>query len=634
MPFPLDLVPPLVRPQPDPPKAQHSFTSWQVQHPTAPTPGDWLDSELSHTHRTVRSLIDWAAVSLNSDGSLRPDAVRRALSLPGPQDIDNSASDDQYASNVAQDYAVLSRAWAEHMPDTIPPNILAYNDITGDHWSSRWWAHQAAILFSQFSIGEFTDAPGDDVTYGRLNNTWTPVLPLTGGQLTGALELTNGNLTLRAGGFLGSWLEIGSLIGPATPFLDFHSSGTGSDFDTRFLATGGGATPGLGTLTFIGSQFNINAPLAVSGALRGSPLISYQNSAQGGGVGSQSSGWLAGFNVTSGGVLQWGNMDAAGNLSSVRMSLDTGSKLTLNGALAAAGNVTGADIIASAGVWANNQVGFGFNKSGPNYIFYWGVGGDYNYLDANATWHWVLGNSDRMSLTAAGNLTTTGNVSAVNVSASSNVNANLIFCDRVQPRAVTAYIASGVGGMIGSWQGDSSNVGFINQNNVLRFGNGDGNGSWVGPSRMTLDTGGNLQITGGFTAIGTITAPAINSTGPATFPSATVNGRLTVTGEVDAHDAYISGTATAGAQRVLNDLIVDHSAHIGGYGLYFSSIDGGAHGLSFGWFGGNQFNFYVDNTYIGTFYADVHSRSDAPEFVLEDVLAGLETRIAALEARA
>jgi hypothetical protein len=408
----MDLVPPLTRPQPAPPKQQHSFTSWAVQHPTIPAPGNWLDSELAHAHRTVRSLIDWAAVSLNSDGSLRPDAVRRALSIPVSRDTGNSDSDDQFASNVAQDYAVLSAAWAEHMPDTIPPNILASNDITGDHWSSRWWANQAAELLAQMGHSDFADAPGDGLIYGRLNHAWAPTLSLTGGQLTGGLTLTNGNLTLNAGGFVGIWAELGSMLGPITPFLDFHSSGTGSDYDTRLIASGGTATPGQGTLTFVGAQFNVNSAMTVSGALTGSPLISYRNSTQGGGVGSQSSGWLAGFNVTSGGTLQWGNMDAAGNVSGVRMSLDTSSRLNLAGALAAAGNINGAEFVALGGVWANNQSAspnYGFNKSGPNYVFWWGISGAYNYLDVNGTWHWVQGGADRMSLTSAGSLAIPGN---------------------------------------------------------------------------------------------------------------------------------------------------------------------------------------------------------------------------------
>ena len=53
---------------------------------------------------------------------------------------------------VAEDWANVSIAWAEHMPDTIPPNILATNAITGEHWSSRWWALQSANAFGMMSM--------------------------------------------------------------------------------------------------------------------------------------------------------------------------------------------------------------------------------------------------------------------------------------------------------------------------------------------------------------------------------------------------------------------------------------------------------------------------------------------------
>ena len=51
--------------------------------------------------------------------------------------------------NEGWDYSILAQAWAEHMPDTIPPNILAVMNITGDHWSSRWWAHRAQIIVDE-----------------------------------------------------------------------------------------------------------------------------------------------------------------------------------------------------------------------------------------------------------------------------------------------------------------------------------------------------------------------------------------------------------------------------------------------------------------------------------------------------
>jgi hypothetical protein len=55
------------------------------------------------------------------------------------------------AAATAQDYAQVSTDWAEHMPDTIPPNTLAINAITGDHWSSRWWANRSANAFGMLA---------------------------------------------------------------------------------------------------------------------------------------------------------------------------------------------------------------------------------------------------------------------------------------------------------------------------------------------------------------------------------------------------------------------------------------------------------------------------------------------------
>ena len=60
----------------------------------------------------------------------------------------NDAENATGAEGAAYDYAILTQAWAEHMPDTIPPNILAVMGITGDHWSSRWWANRADVAVS------------------------------------------------------------------------------------------------------------------------------------------------------------------------------------------------------------------------------------------------------------------------------------------------------------------------------------------------------------------------------------------------------------------------------------------------------------------------------------------------------
>jgi hypothetical protein len=64
----------------------------------------------------------------------------------GPQLANFYATDEQGSGPLSSDYAQVSIAWAEYMDGNaiIPPNILAINAITGDHWSSRWWAHRAA----------------------------------------------------------------------------------------------------------------------------------------------------------------------------------------------------------------------------------------------------------------------------------------------------------------------------------------------------------------------------------------------------------------------------------------------------------------------------------------------------------
>jgi hypothetical protein len=64
--------------------------------------------------------------------------------LPAPTDATGDLA-------LAQLYAVLAQAWAEYMPGTIPPNILAVMDITGDHWSSRWWANRAAQIVNSLA---------------------------------------------------------------------------------------------------------------------------------------------------------------------------------------------------------------------------------------------------------------------------------------------------------------------------------------------------------------------------------------------------------------------------------------------------------------------------------------------------
>lgn len=217
-------------PLPTPPVRQFSFTNVSTNTPTAQQPGDRMDAEYDRSNAATTELIDFVAVTFNTDGSLVPGSVGLAQLDPSivaditaqidaelqplvddaqayavSADISasaaaaaestvtnsaaaaaasastasaasvtaqqasaaaqgyattasnaqaaaaNAANDTDEDVALAQDYALVTQAWAEHMPDTIPPNILAVMNITGDHWSSRWWANKAAGAFGELA---------------------------------------------------------------------------------------------------------------------------------------------------------------------------------------------------------------------------------------------------------------------------------------------------------------------------------------------------------------------------------------------------------------------------------------------------------------------------------------------------
>jgi hypothetical protein len=75
-------------------------------------------------------------------------------------------------------------------------------------------------------------------------------LPLTGGTLTGGLVITT---TANAS------IELGRIDGTAsTPFIDFHSGATATDYDSRIIANGGNGTAGNGSLVFYAAGYTFN----------------------------------------------------------------------------------------------------------------------------------------------------------------------------------------------------------------------------------------------------------------------------------------------------------------------------------------------------------------------------------------
>lgn len=95
---------------------------------------------------------------------------------------------------------------------------------------------------------------------GRVTNATNPTtlsgfgiadgLSTTGGTLTGVL-----NIAIPGSN---SALEIGQLTTAETPFIDFHSSGSSSDYDARIIASGGSATQGQGLLNILCNALSVN----------------------------------------------------------------------------------------------------------------------------------------------------------------------------------------------------------------------------------------------------------------------------------------------------------------------------------------------------------------------------------------
>lgn len=71
--------------------------------------------------------------------------------------------------------------------------------------------------------------------------------------------------------------EIGYIGGTATtPYIDFHSGATATDYDVRLIASGGTGTAGAGSLTLYGAAFNVNAALKVTGEIQNANGVAYR----------------------------------------------------------------------------------------------------------------------------------------------------------------------------------------------------------------------------------------------------------------------------------------------------------------------------------------------------------------------
>lgn len=115
-------------PLPQTVKRQYSFTDFSQNNPTTPPHGNRMDAEYDRINGALNTVINFCS-----------EVKQLAPALTDPKAVAGADPTD-----LELDYAFVTQAWAEYMPGTIPPNILAAMNVTGDHWSSRWWANMAA----------------------------------------------------------------------------------------------------------------------------------------------------------------------------------------------------------------------------------------------------------------------------------------------------------------------------------------------------------------------------------------------------------------------------------------------------------------------------------------------------------
>jgi Collagen triple helix repeat (20 copies) len=115
-------------------------------------------------------------------------------------------------------YAQASKEWAEHMPDTLPADTVAVMDVTGAHWSARWWANQASVLFGEMAA--FYQGAHHEPPYQTSAGTPLPPGAIYFDLDTNQIMVWNGS----------SWVPFGVPSKTATMSLDYKATNSQTNF--------------------------------------------------------------------------------------------------------------------------------------------------------------------------------------------------------------------------------------------------------------------------------------------------------------------------------------------------------------------------------------------------------------------
>ena len=146
------------------------------------------------------------------------------------------------------------------MPWTNPPTVVT-NDVIPASYGNTYVRDNTRYL-------KGLDGPIAFDAAATFNGALT-----IAGALGGVTNLSM--LGQLANGAFNASIELGQSGVANTPFIDFHSSASATDFDARILASGGTAVTGQGTLEFQASRLRMNGQVRANLGSAGAPAYTF-----------------------------------------------------------------------------------------------------------------------------------------------------------------------------------------------------------------------------------------------------------------------------------------------------------------------------------------------------------------------
>lgn len=149
--------------------------------------------------------------------------------------------------------------------------------------------------WAKITTGKPTTLSGYAITDAVTTDTTQTVT----GTKTFSVLNTSTSLVLDSKSATNNSIELGSTTNFSTPFIDFHSGATATDFDARIIASGGTGTSGNGTLSFNSASSTFVGSLVVSSSTASTSTTTGAMTVTGG-VGVQGNQYIGGFSSLGG----------------------------------------------------------------------------------------------------------------------------------------------------------------------------------------------------------------------------------------------------------------------------------------------------------------------------------------------